>query len=468
MLGAQATGADGAPLDVRRFRDIYLPRGKQRPFLYAFEREMYRTYVLAWHRRYGKDRTILNAAWQKVMTKGWVIWHGFPEFSQGREVFWDAVDKRTGRRVLEDVLPYTTKVNDQRMILWFGDIYYQVFGFDRYNARVGAGPACIIYSEFATSPYGPMARNYFRPMVMENKGTEVFASTFRGENHFAGLIDYGKAYPSEVFVSELTISDTQRDAPGEQDFGLPVMSEADIEEERRMFKTSGGKMGMSEEMIQQEFYNSREGVNVGKVFGKELRDARAAGQITHVPHDPSKLVHTAWDRGVHNRIWFWQDGLGMRRYIDYLSTDHSSLYEIQAKLKEAQRVKYNYGTHWVAEDAIHLSPWHPESGVKLAESLGIIFKIVPNIGVLTGIDRAKARIATSLFDARHCEDGLNDLREYEWAKNAQFGTMKEPNKAHPASHGADAYRYSAIAGSEPEGPQRQLAPPTPPRHWQGV
>lgn len=445
----------------------YLPRGHARPFLYAFQMEMYRQYVLAWHRRFGKSRTVLNAAWPKVMQRGWPVWHGFPEFAQGRDVFWNAVDSHTGRRILDDVLPYTSRVNDQRMILWFGDIYYQVMGFDRYNARVGAGPKVIIYDEW--SLMDPMARNYFRPMVMENQGIEVFAFTLRGENHAAGLIDTAKAYPAEYFLSELTIDDTVRDAPGEQDYGQAVVTQEDVEHERRLFRASGGKMGMSEEMIQQEFYNSREGVNVGKVYGKEMAAARREGRIAQIPHDPTLLVHTAWDRGVHNRIWFWQQRGPARYYIDFLSTDNSALPDIVAQMREGHRAKYRYGDHWVARDAEDPTPWHEKSGTALAEGLGINFKIVARLSVLSGIDRAKAQLAMSWFDAKRCEEGLNDLREYEHAKSAKHGTfLKEPDRKQMAAHGADAFRYSAICDDAPVKPSGSPQLPAAPGHWQGV
>lgn len=449
----------------------YLPRGHARPFLYAFEREMYRVYVLAWHRRFGKTRTMMNAGWRKVMTRGWPVWHGFPEFAQGRDVFWNAVDAHTGRRVLDDVLPYTSRVNDQRMILWFGDIYYQVMGFDRYNARMGGGPKVIIYDEW--SLMDPMARNYYRPMIMENLGIEVFGYTMRGENHGAGLVDAAKAYPGEYFLSELTIADTVRDAPGEQRQGLPVVSQEDVEHERRLFRSSNGKMGMSEEMIQQEFYNSREGVNVGKVFGKELRDARAAGRITAVPFTPGRLVGTAWDRGVHNRIWFYQDFPTARHYIDFLSTDNSSLEEIIRMMKapgpEGQpRHRYNYGDHWVGRDAEDPAVWSMHSGVHVAEGLGVRFRIADNLRKLAQIDAAKAQILVSYFDAKFCADGLNDLREYEWAKNAQYETLKEPNKAQPSRHGADAFMISAIAKEPEREPEGTPQLPPPPAHWQVV
>lgn len=456
-----------APLDAKAWRDRYLPRGAQRPFLYAWEMEMYRVYVLEWHRRYGKSRLLLNAGWGKVMSRKWPVWHGFPEFAQGRDVFWNAVDSHTGRRVLEDVLPYTSRVNDQRMILWFGDIFYQVLGFDRYNARVGAGPKIIFYDEWALMD--PMARNYFRPMIMENQGIEVFAFTPRGENHAAGLVDTARAYPAEYFLSRLTVNDTIRDAPGETRFGEPVVGQDDIERERRLFRASNGKMGMSNEMIDQEFYLSHEGVNVGKVFGKELRDARAAGRITAVPHTPGRLVHTAWDRGVHNRIWFWQDFPTARHYIDFLSTDNSDLDEIVKQMKDAHRARYVFGDHWVARDAKDKSPWHPKSGIQIAKDLNIEFKITPPLSVRDGINAAKAQIGKSYFDARHCEDGLNDLRDYEYAKHPVFGTfLPEPKPDQFAAHGADAFRYSAIAGEPERKAEGTPQLPPAPAHWQGV
>ena len=457
-------------------RPGYLPRGQQRPFMYCFSQEMFWLYILEWHRRYGKGRAFMNAGGAKARDKGWWVWHTFPTFTQGRSAMWAATDP-TGRRILEDLLPYTTEtgVNDMAMRLTFpsGGIY-QVVGTDKINKRIGSGPNCIAHDEFSLQ--NPMARNYYAPMLKENKGPEVLLFTPRGENHATGAVDYALAYPGDAFYSHLTVAETVRDAPGESRFGEPVISEGDIERERQLFRASNGKLGMSESMIQQEFFLSREGVNQNQVYGEELAALRKRGGITEVPHDPGLLVHTYWDRGVHNRIGFVQNKGRARYWIDYLATDNSSPMQIVALLKEGHRAAYNYGRHFVGRDAEDPTAWqwHEKSSMEIWAGLGIKFEIAPFLLVTTGINAVKAGLGRCTFDARRCELLLNDLREYRWAVDATYQTMREPDKRQPARHAADMVRVWAVTESDDRTGAAE-GPPDPtagmhhgPDAWEGV
>lgn len=450
-------------------RPNYLPRGHMRPFHYAFELELFRLYVLALHRRYSKSRGFFNAAGAKCRDKGWGVWHTFPTFAQGRDVFWNATDEH-GVRMLDDLLPYTSEVNDQRMILKFGKGgFYQVMGTDKLNKRVGGGPKCIGYDEFSLQ--NPMARNYYAPMLKANNGVEAFMFTFRGENHAAGVADYAKAYPEEAFYLELNMEQTVRDAPGEDRFGEPVITQADLDMERRLFAASGGRLGMSESMIQQEFYNSREGVNQDQVYGMELAALRKLGdRITHVPHDPALLVHTAWDRGVHNRVGFYQKKGRALYCIDYLSTDNSSPMQIAALLREGHRSLYQYGLHFVGRDAEDPTAWqwHEKSSLEIWAGLGIKFEIAPFLRVQTGIDAVKAMLPRCWFDAKRCEQWLNDLRDYRWAVNPVFQTMSEPDKRQMSRHTADMTRVMAVTETDEFTRLAGETPPAAPASWVSV
>src|SRR5512145_2136629 len=79
-------------LDARVLPYHFYPRDYQGEFLRAMAHG-YRRAILVWHRRAGKDKTIINylvtQAYQHVGT----YFYFFPTYSQGRKIIWDGMDK---------------------------------------------------------------------------------------------------------------------------------------------------------------------------------------------------------------------------------------------------------------------------------------------------------------------------------------------------------------------------------------
>jgi len=447
---------------------MLVPRSYQRGFCHQLASEAKRHFLEIWPRQHGKDRCFLNAAGQIAARKPCVVYHCFPKFVQGRRAIWENVDGRTGRRLLNDVLQMRDRAghsliggvrSDEMVITFKNGSIYRLIGSDSYGNVLGAGPYVIGYSEW--SRCDPAARDYFQPMIVQNRGIEAFMSTVFGENHCTAMADTVCENP-DWHYSFYTIDETFRDAPGED--GEPVVSTAFLEELRGEWIESGGESGMSPEMIAQEYYNDRTGVNTGKVYGEELRAARNEGRICKVPHDPARLVHTFWDRGVHNRIWFAQ---GPTRksgpwwdVIDCLGTDMSSVPEIVHMLRKEHRAKYDYGVHVVARDAWDPVPGHIESFVKQAHRLGVRFKRAPNLKVYTGISAAKALFPLCRFDAERCRPGLAGLDGYHYEyDNKRKRFAHEPVKD-GAAHWADAFRYFAVGRPDLRaGQMEDIVPP---------
>jgi hypothetical protein len=59
--------------------------------------------ILVWHRRAGKDQTALNAMVVKAHERVGMYWYVFPEYKQGREIFWDGF--RDDGRKFRDAIP---------------------------------------------------------------------------------------------------------------------------------------------------------------------------------------------------------------------------------------------------------------------------------------------------------------------------------------------------------------------------
>jgi len=180
--------------------------------------------------------TLLNFAIKKAFERVGVYYHCFPEYNQGRKILWDGIDKE-GRRFLDHIPKQLIKAQNKtemKIELTNGSIW-QIIGADSYDSLVGPNPVGLIPDEWAVSDKYPRAWDYFRPILAENGGWAVFPYTPRGRNHGFTLYQMAQRNP-EWFCQLLTVEDTQ------------AIGRADIEAER--------DAGMSEDMIQQEFYCS--------------------------------------------------------------------------------------------------------------------------------------------------------------------------------------------------------------------
>lgn len=189
-----------------------------------------------WHRRAGKDLTALSITRDKMSQRIGTYFHCLPSYNQGRKILWDGMDSQ-GRPFL-DIFPpeMRVKTNSSEMkIEMINGCKWQIIGADNFDSVVGTNPIGIVFSEWAISERYPLAWDYFRPMLIENGGWALFIYTPRGRNH--GWQLYNTALHSDEWFAEiLTVDDTG------------VVSPQDIERERRD--------GLSEDMIQQEFYCS--------------------------------------------------------------------------------------------------------------------------------------------------------------------------------------------------------------------
>lgn len=218
------------------FPHNFTPRNYQIPFFQAMD-DGYSRAALIWHRRSGKSKSLLNFAIKKLFERVGTVYHCFPEYSQGRKVLWDAVDGEGHPVMLHHCPPAarkSTNTQEMKIVLINGSVW-QIIGADNYDSVIGSNPVGLILDEWAISDKYPMAWDFFRPILAENKGWAVFPFTPRGRNHGFDLYQSALANP-DWFCQVLTATDTQA-----------ITAQA-IDTERRA--------GMSESMIQQEFYCS--------------------------------------------------------------------------------------------------------------------------------------------------------------------------------------------------------------------
>jgi phage terminase large subunit len=186
----------------------------------------------------------------------------------------------------------------------------------------------------------------------------------------------------------------------------------------------------------------------GAIYASEIREATEQDRITAVPYHPRHPVQTFWDLGRADltSIWFAQIVGFQYRVIDY--------YENSAKvighyLKELQSRPYVYGTHWMPHDADSEQLGNEKTIKQQAEEVLKDVQIVPQIGIANGINAARTIFPNCWFDREKCADGLQGLRHYQFKVDDATGQRSKEPLHNWASHPADAFRYLAVAITEP-------------------
>ncbi len=397
------------------------PRDYQLPLWCAMERGCKRA-IAVWHRRGGKDSLALNWTAVAAHRRVGVYWHMLPTQKQARKVVWDGIDKK-GRRIINQSFPKEIRTNtnstEMKIEMRCGSIW-QLCGSDNYDALVGANPCGVVFSEWPLTD--PLAWDFIRPILAENGGWAMFIYTPRGRNHGWTLFDMAKTN-KKWFCQKLTVADTN------------VVSSEVIQEER--------DSGMSDEMIEQEYFCSFEAPMFGAYYAKEMERATVAT----VPYEPNLPVDTYWDLGVDDAtsIWFMQRyGLEVR-LIDYFEASGEG---IPFYVKTLGERPYVYGTHYAPHDIKVREFGTGKTRLETAAKLGIRFSIVPNIGIDDGINAVRIVLPRCFFDKEKCARGIDALRQYhkEWDEQRKIFL---PRPYHDwTSHAADSFRYLSVSVNE--------------------
>lgn len=347
-----------------------------------------------------------------------------PEAAQARKAIWEAINPHTGRRRIDEAFPPECRETTREQEMFIKFIWgstWQVVGSDNYNSLVGSPPVGLVMSEYALAK--PQAWDYLRPILAENGGWSLFIYTARGRNHGADLYEMAKLNP-QWFAERLTVDDTKSIRP------------EIIEEER--------KSGMSEDMIQQEYYCSFDAAVMGAYYGQLLNRLEQDKRIGSVPYDPNALVTTAWDLGFGDdtAIWFAQI-VGMDvRIIDYYENRGVGLDHYAKVLKEKP---YAYHQHLLPHDGSHGELIAGTTIIEQARSLlGKNVEILPRMDVQEGINAARVLLPKCWFDEHKCGQGLKALRLYRREYNEDRKVFSDKPLHDWTSHAADAFRYLAM------------------------
>jgi phage terminase large subunit len=405
-------------------------RPHQAPFMTALASGVKRA-VCVWHRRAGKDSASLNFEAVEAHRTIANYWHMLPTAVQGRHVVWDAIDPRTGVRVIDQVFPpeirTATNQTEMKIELACGSTW-QVVGSDNYDRLVGSNPFGVVFSEYSIAD--PRAWDFIRPILAENGGWAIFIYTPRGKNHGYDLYQMAEKNP-EWFCEMLTIDHTQRND------GSPVITRAQYQEEI--------DAGMDPQLAMQEFYCSFDAGLMGAYYTDQLKQAKYGSY----PWNPKKVVHTFWDIGMKDAtaIWFGQENGGAVDVIDYRCKNNVSFGNW---IKELRELPYTYGVNSMPHDFKKRDWKDGSSAISVADEFSFEVEITPDITRQQGIDAAKQFLPRCRFntDNPDVQSGIDALYNYRREYNDKLRVFMNRPLHDWAADGADAFRYMAIAWPE--------------------
>ena len=395
----------------------YEPRTQFLPFHHRTERWA----VLVAHRRAGKTvacvAELITRALATTKDKARYAYIA-PYREQAKTVAWEYL-KTYAMPVTVDP-EHDFRESDLSIKLYNGSII-RLFGADNPNALRGIYLDGVVLDEFADMR-PELWRTVIRPALSDRKGWGVFIGTPRGRNEFWKIYDDAKR-DADWFSLLLKASETG------------IIPESELADARK---------SMSENAYLQEYECSFDAAILGAIYAKELGAANTRGQITNVAYDPTRLVFTAWDIGYGDStaIWFWQVRNGEFRVIDYYESNGEP---ITSYLQVLKARGYKYDTLWLPHDAENKGIVTGTSVVDVLRQNGMKVRVVPKVSLEDGINAARLLFGRANVDMTRCKAGIEALQHYRWDWNARLDEAK-PSPVHDwASHGADAWRYMALA-----------------------
>ncbi len=381
--------------------------------------------VIVWHRRAGKELICFSMMVLQSLQRVGSYVYFFPSTRLGRRILWDGRTK-DGLRFL-DIIPKELLQNvnavEMKVTLKNGSII-QIIGTDQI-INVGINPIGCVFSEYSLQT--PDCYNFIRPILRENGGWSIFNYTPRGRNHAYEMYLNAKNL-DDWFCEKLSVNDTH------------VLTPEDIDKERAE--------GMSEELVQQEYYCSfQQGVE-GSVYGRYLNKAELDERITDVPHDPDASVHTVWDLGWDDdTVIIYYQLIGQQIHIINLHTDRQlSMHDYALILEEyRQKYGYKYGRHYAPHDIKVTEIGSGFTRWEQAKNAGIFFEIVDNISIQEGIELARGLWGKLWIDQDKCKYFLKCIENYHYGFSEK-NKIHSPKPVHDwSSHVCDAFRYMALA-----------------------
>ncbi len=189
----------------------------------------------------------------------------------------------------------------------------------------------------------------------------------------------------------------------------------------------------------------------GAYYIKQMNTAERDGRITAVPIESSLKTFTFWDLGISDStaIWVAQSHGKEIRIVAYYENNGEGLLHYVNWLHDLRdRYSITFSGHYLPHDIRVRELSTGQSREIALRKMGINPRLVPNKGIADGIEAARNIIGRCWFDADNCKEGIRAIKNYR----KEFDDKKNKYRDAPlhdwASHGADAFRYFALAWRE--------------------
>lgn len=411
---------------------------------------------IVWHRRSGKDEVALHrtavAAFERVAG----YWYMLPEYGQARKAIWTAINPHTGKLRIDEAFPHEirkTTRNQEMMIEFKNGSNFQVVGSDNPNSLVGSPPAGIVYSEWALS--NPASRAYLRPILIENKGWQIFNTTPRGRNHAQRTLEAAQKNPLS-FAQVLDATQTG------------IFTEQELAHELQAYIADfGDDYGRAK--FEQEYMCSFDAATLGAILARQISVAEREGRISDdVEFDKyGQKLELSLDIGRRDTttVWCWQSQIGGYQVVDYDSGWGLDAEEWCERIHDRiSKYKMRDGSSalgmiWLPHDARAKTFSAKRSAVEIfVDAFGIDHvSITPNSSKSDRINAARVLIPKVKFHATNCAKGIDGLRSWSYEYNDDTKTFSQEPLHDWASHDGDGFSYGCLIMKERE-PAKTVKP----------
>src|SRR5580765_346750 len=408
-------------------RDSVLVELKARPYQKAvidFYRGGGKHAFEVWHRRAGKDRVATFVESELACKRVGLYWHALPEFAHARRVIWDGIT-RDGQKLIDVNFPrgMCRKRNETEMkIELVNGSVWQLVGADNFDALVGANPVHVTFSEYALTH--PSARDFVRPILAENDGSELLITTPRGYNHAWKLWKSAQANPL-WHTSLVTVDDSG------------VIAPEILAEERRE---------MPDELFRQEYYCDWSAANVGAIFAKYIEAAEREGRIVEsLEPDAGARTIVSSDIGYRDQaaFWWWRVMPGGFELFDYDEASGLDAEEWCERLGAKPRVNAFHLPHDARAKSFASRFSAVQTFLEKGSHLADEILVNPQRKKSDSINAGRVVLRRCRFDAARTDLGLEALRAYAYKYDEVQKTFSSEPDHNWASHGADAFMEGA-------------------------
>ncbi len=400
-------------------RVITIPYKPRKAFTQLHNRKQRWAVVVA-HRRAGKTVACVNELIKQALTfKGddGRFAYVAPFYRQAKMVAWDYIKRYSS------VIPGININESELRIDYPNGSRIQLFGADNADALRGLFFDGIVADEYGD--WKPSVWGYvIRPALADRGGWAVIIGTPKGRNQFWEIHQHAQVNDDWL---ALTIK----------------ASESGLLPETEL---NALRLELSEDAWRQEMECDFDAALPGAIWGKELYQLEQEGRVKQDLYDPALKTYAVMDLGFSDdtAIWWFQVGKEPR-VIDCYASSGMPISHYNEVLRSK---KYNYGEWlYLPHDARAKSLQTGRSIEQQFTALNWQPRIVPEMGLMDGIQAARLTLAECFFDEK-TREGIETLKQYQREYDEDKRCFRDRPRHDWTSHYADGFRYFSLIWRE--------------------